>query len=589
MNPIQSSLPMLGFAAWSGTGKTTLLEAMLPKLVERGIRVAVIKHAHHNFDIDKEGKDSYRLRKAGAAQMLISSRYRRAMVTETPEEEATLPQLIAQLDLNELDLILVEGFKKLSFPKIELHRAEIGKPWLFPEDDNIIAVASDTPAETVLPKLDINDLDKLTAFVADFTTKHSGQSLSCSDLDPSGMLSVAEGRNRILSQIVAPSTETTVELKEALGQIVASDIFSPVNVPQHTNSAMDGYAIRSDDLGRESYQVVAQVMAGHSYDNPLNHGEAVRIMTGAPVPQNADTVIMREQAQQIDDSVTFDLGMGAIRAGQNVRQAGEDLAIGQAAVQSGTQITAPELGMIASLGLSSVTIRPQVKVAIFSTGDEVQHPGEAQKPNCIYDSNRYTLHAMLTKVGCEVIDLGIIEDSEKALEATLSTASEQADLILSSGGVSVGDADYIKTVLDKLGQINFWRINMRPGRPLAFGHIDTTPFFGLPGNPVAVMVAFMQFVEPAIRKLQGMNDWQAPFFTAVAEEKLRSRPGRTEYSRGIFGIDANGRLTVRSAGKQGSGILRSMSEANCLIEILPEQPGVEIGEKVRVIPLENRI
>ena len=589
MNPIQSSLPMLGFAAWSGTGKTTLLEAMLPKLVEQGIRVAVIKHAHHNFDIDKEGKDSYRLRKAGAAQMLISSRYRRAMVTETPEEEATLPQLIAQLDLNELDLILVEGFKKLSFPKIELHRAEIGKPWLFPEDNNIIAVASDTLAETDLPKLDINDLDKLTTFVADYTNKHSRQTLSCSDLDPSGMLSVAEGRERILAQIVAPTKEVTVELKAALGQIVSSDVQSPVNVPQHTNSAMDGFAIRSDDLGRESYQVVAKVMAGHSYNKPLNHGEAVRIMTGAPVPMNADTVIMREQANQDGDSVTFDLTMGAIKPGQNVRQAGEDLAIGQAAVQAGTQITAPELGMIASLGLDSVAIRPQVKVAIFSTGDEVQHPGEAQKPNCIYDSNRYTLHSMLTKIGCEVIDLGIIEDSEQALESTLNAASEQADLILSSGGVSVGDADYIKTVLDKLGQINFWRINMRPGRPLAFGQIDTTPFFGLPGNPVAVMVAFMQFVEPAIRKLQGINDWQAPFFNAVAEEKLRSRPGRTEYSRGIFGIDANGRLTVRSAGKQGSGILRSMSEANCLIEILPEQPGVEIGEKVRVIPLDTRI
>ncbi|PSU34741.1 bifunctional molybdopterin-guanine dinucleotide biosynthesis adaptor protein MobB/molybdopterin molybdotransferase MoeA [Photobacterium lutimaris] len=589
MNPIQSTLPILGFAAWSGTGKTTLLEAMLPKLVEHGIRVAVIKHAHHNFDIDKEGKDSYRLRKAGAAQMLISSRYRRAMVTETPDEEASLPQLIAQLDLNALDLILIEGFKKLSFPKIELHREEIGKPWLFPEDKNIIAIASDVPAEADLPQLDINDLSKLTQFVADYAQQHSGQSLQCSDLDPSGMLSVAEGRDRILTQIVAPSAETTVALKDALGQIVANDILSPVNVPQHTNSAMDGYAIRSDDLNRDSYQVVAQVMAGHSYDQPLVSGEAVRIMTGAPVPQNADTVIMREQATQSGDSVTFDLSMGAIKPGQNVRQAGEDLAIGQAAVRAGTQITAPELGMIASLGLDSVTIRPQVKVAIFSTGDEVQHPGEMQKPNCIYDSNRYTLHAMLSKIGCDVIDLGIIEDSEQALEATLTSASQQADLILSSGGVSVGDADYIKTVLDKLGQINFWRINMRPGRPLAFGHIDTTPFFGLPGNPVAVMVVFMQFVEPAIRKLQGIPEWQAPYFNAVAEEKLRSRPGRTEYSRGVFGIDANGRLTVRSAGKQGSGILRSMSEANCLIEILPEQPGVEIGEKVRVIPLENRI
>ncbi|MGR5064971.1 bifunctional molybdopterin-guanine dinucleotide biosynthesis adaptor protein MobB/molybdopterin molybdotransferase MoeA [Photobacterium sp. DNB22_13_2] len=589
MNPIQSTLPILGFAAWSGTGKTTLLEAMLPKLVEQGIRVAVIKHAHHNFDIDKEGKDSYRLRKAGAAQMLISSRYRRAMITETPEDEANLPHLIAQLDLNALDLILVEGFKQLSFPKIELHREEIGKPWLFTEDSNIIAVASDTSAETDLPQLDINDLDNLTGFVAQFAKTKSAQSLNCSDLDPSGMLSVAEGRDRILSQIVPPTAQITVELKAALGQIVADDILSPVNVPQHTNSAMDGYAVRGDDLDRDSYQVVAQVMAGHSYGKPLNTGEAVRIMTGAPVPENADTVIMREQATQSGDSVTFNLSMGAIKPGQNVRQAGEDLAIGQAAVQAGKQITAPELGMIASLGLNSVAIRPQIKVAMFSTGDEVQHPGEAQKPNCIYDSNRYTLHAMLSKIGCEVIDLGIIEDSEQALEATLTSASQQADLILSSGGVSVGDADYIKTVLDKLGQINFWRINMRPGRPLAFGHIDTTPFFGLPGNPVAVMVAFMQFVEPAIRKLQGIPDWQAPFFNAVAEEKLRSRPGRTEYSRGTFGIDANGRLTVRSAGKQGSGILRSMSEANCLIEILPEQPGVDIGEKVRVIPLENRI
>ncbi|MGF1724960.1 bifunctional molybdopterin-guanine dinucleotide biosynthesis adaptor protein MobB/molybdopterin molybdotransferase MoeA [Photobacterium nomapromontoriensis] len=589
MSQIKATLPLLGFAAWSGTGKTTLLEAMLPKLVEQGIRVAVIKHAHHNFDIDKEGKDSYRLRKAGANQMLISSRYRRALVTETPDEEASLTQLITQLDQNQLDLILVEGFKQLDFPKIELHREEIGKPWLHPDDNNIIAVASNVPVDTDLPILDINNLELLTRFVAEFAHTQQVTSLSCSDIDPSGMLSVAQGREKILAQIVAPTTKTVVSLKAALGQIVAEDILSPVNVPQHTNSAMDGYAIRGDDIDRENYQVVAQVMAGHSYDLPLEQGQAVRIMTGAPVPLHADTVIMREQAQQNGDSVTFDGAMGAIRRGQNVRQAGEDLALGQAAVTAGTQITAPELGMIASLGLDTVSIKPQVRVAIFSTGDEVQHPGEDQKANCIYDSNRYTLHAMLTNAGCTVIDLGIIEDSEASLETTLTAASAQADLILSSGGVSVGDADYIKTVLDKLGQINFWRINMRPGRPLAFGQIQQTPFFGLPGNPVAVMVAFLQFVEPAIRKLQGIENWQAPFYMATAEEKLRSRPGRTEYMRGQYCFDANGRLSVKSTGQQGSGILRSMSEANCLIEILPEQPNIEVGEKVRVIPLLNRI
>ncbi|MGR2767287.1 bifunctional molybdopterin-guanine dinucleotide biosynthesis adaptor protein MobB/molybdopterin molybdotransferase MoeA [Photobacterium ganghwense] len=594
MTQITANLPLLGFAAWSGTGKTTLLEAMLPKLVARGIRVAVIKHAHHNFDIDKEGKDSYRLRKAGAAQMLISSRYRRAMVTETPDEEATLPQLIAQLDQTQLDLILVEGFKQLHFPKIELHRQEVGKPWLHPEDSNIIAVAANVPVETHLPTLDINDLDQITDFVAEFAQNsqrqpESVQSLSCSDVDASGMLSVAQGLEQILSQLSAPQEQVSVALEQALGQIVAQDILSPVNVPQHTNSAMDGYAIRGDDLDRDHYQVIGQVMAGHCFDQPLEPGQAVRIMTGAPVPQHADTVIMREQASQIGDIVTFDRTMGAIRQGQNVRQAGEDLALGQVAVAAGTKITAPELGMIASLGLDTVSIRPPLKVAIFSTGDEVQAPGEAQKPNCIYDSNRYTLTAMLKKAGCEVVDMGIIEDSEETLTSTLLQAAEQADMILSSGGVSVGDADYIKTVLSQLGAINFWRINMRPGRPLAFGQIQGIPFFGLPGNPVAVMVTFLQFVEPALRKMQGMTDWQPTVFNAIAEQPLRSRPGRNEYSRGFYSIDANGRLVVRSTGKQGSGILRSMSEANCLIEILPEQPGIEVGESVRVIPLTDRL
>ncbi|WP_305370719.1 bifunctional molybdopterin-guanine dinucleotide biosynthesis adaptor protein MobB/molybdopterin molybdotransferase MoeA [Photobacterium leiognathi] len=592
MSQINASLPLLGFAAFSGTGKTTLLEAMLPKLVERGLRVAVVKHAHHNFDIDQEGKDSYRLRKAGASQMLISSRYRRALVTETPEEEAQLPYLLSQLDQTQLDLILVEGFKKLDFPKIELHREEIGKPWLHPEDANIIAIAANIPADSALPQMDINNLDQITDFVIDYANNSAtpeAQTLSCSDINPTGMLSVAQGREKILEQIKPLNNSESVSLHHALGQIVAQDILSPVNVPQHTNSAMDGYAIRGDDLDRESYHVVGQVLAGHSYDNTLQAGEAVRIMTGAPVPQGADTVIMREQASQEGDTVTFNLAMGKIKAGQNVRQAGEDLALGQVAVAAGTTITAPELGMVASLGIDKITINKPIRVAIFSTGDEVQQPGEQQKPNCIYDSNRYTLYALLTKLGCDVVDLGIIDDNETSLENTLVQASTQADLILSSGGVSVGDADYIKTVLDKLGQINFWRINMRPGRPLAFGTIGDVPFFGLPGNPVAVMVAFLQFVEPAIRKQQRIVNWQPKTHQAIATEKLRSRPGRTEYTRGISSFDANGRLVVKSTGSQGSGILRSMSEANCLIEILPEQENAEIGDKVTIIPLDVRV
>ncbi|MCD9537700.1 bifunctional molybdopterin-guanine dinucleotide biosynthesis adaptor protein MobB/molybdopterin molybdotransferase MoeA [Photobacterium carnosum] len=592
MTQINASVPLLGFAAFSGTGKTTLLEAMLPKLVKRGLRVAVIKHAHHNFDLDEPGKDSYRLRKAGASQMLISSRYRRALISETPTTEATLPYLINQLDQTQLDLILVEGFKLLDFPKIELHRQVINKPWLFQDDNNIIAIASDIKADTTLPQISIDDLEQLTDFVVQYSSQSQHQPIktaSCDDVQPQGLLSVEQGRQRILTQIKTIDNPLTVELKHALGHIVHTDILSPVNVPQHTNSAMDGYAIRGADIDLSSYTVVGQVLAGHHYPHPLQAGEAVRIMTGAPVPQAADTVIMREQAHQDGDTVTFNLAMGAIKAGQNVRLAGEDLAIDQVAVAKGQTITAPELGMVASLGLNEITINTPLRVAIFSTGDEVQAPGEAQRQNCIYDSNRYSLFALLTHLGCEVVDLGIIEDSETALEATLNQASQQADMILSSGGVSVGDADYIKTILDKLGEINFWRINMRPGRPLAFGHINDIPFFGLPGNPVAVMVTFLQFVEPAIRKQQGYQDWQPQTYTAIAAEPLRSRLGRTEYLRGYFKWDANGRLTVKTIGSQGSGILRSMSEANCLIEIPPQQEYAQIGDNVSVIPLEVRL
>lgn len=593
MSLTTASIPLLGFAAYSGTGKTTLLEKLLPKLNEMGLKVAVIKHAHHNFDIDQEGKDSYRLRKAGASQMLISSRFRNALITETPDEETTCQQLINKLDQTELDLILIEGFKQLPYTKIELHRDEVGKPWIFPEDNNIIAIASDSKAESELPQMDINDTDAITAFIVDYVKQHqhkqqSDLSANCDELSPA-FLSVSQGRAKILEAITPLDSQSDVSLVESINALAAQDILSPINVPQHNNSAMDGYVICGDVIERESYTVVAEIMAGHSYDHPLQHGEAAKIMTGAPVPENGNTVIMREQATQEGNQVRFDAGKSGIRKGQNVRLAGEDLAIDQICVAKGSRITAPEVGMLASLGIASIPVISKTKVAIFSTGDEVQAPGEAQKPNSIYDSNRFTLTALLQKIGCEVIDFGIIEDSEAALESTLSQASQQADMILSSGGVSVGDADYIKTILDKLGNINFWRINMRPGRPLAFGHIGDTPFFGLPGNPVAVMVAFLQFVEPALRKLQGEDDWKPETFTAIAKEFIRSRTGRTEYSRGIYSINQNGQMEVVTTGKQGSGILRSMSEANCLIEVQPDVESVDIGQKVTIIPLGSRV
>ncbi|EJB1795761.1 bifunctional molybdopterin-guanine dinucleotide biosynthesis adaptor protein MobB/molybdopterin molybdotransferase MoeA [Vibrio parahaemolyticus] len=587
------NIPILGFAAYSGTGKTTLLEALLPKLTEAGLRIGMLKHAHHNFDVDKPGKDSYRLRKAGASQMLIASRNRFALMTETPEAEAEFEYLLTRFDEDKLDVVLVEGCKNIAFPKIELHREEVGKPWLYPHDENIIAIASDSAElDSELPQMNINDLDAIAQFVLQYVQdakapKSKEKDAACCDTLSPAFLSVVQGQEKILSLVNTVSEIEACKIENAYGRVLAEHIISPVNVPQYTNSAMDGYAIRSDDVDRDSYQVVAEVMAGHAYDQPLQVGQAVKIMTGAPTPLNGDTVVMREQASQEGDKVTFN---GAhIKAGQNVRQAGEDLAIGSDVFTAGTRLASPEMGMTASLGFGEANVFRKLKVAVFSTGDEVQAPGTEQKANSIYDSNRFTIMGMLEKLGCEILDFGILEDNEQLMIEALENASAQADVVMTSGGVSVGDADYIKLALDKLGQIDFWRINMRPGRPLAFGQINNKPFFGLPGNPVAVMVSFINFVEPALRKMQGEQGWKPLKVNAIATENLRSRQGRTEFSRGIYELDDTGRLTVRTTGKQGSGILRSMSEANCLIEISPAIDTVKAGESVTIIPLQGRI
>lgn len=587
------NIPILGFAAYSGTGKTTLLEALLPKLTDAGLRIGMLKHAHHNFDVDQPGKDSHRLRKAGASQMLISSRNRFALMTETPESESEFDYLLTRFDEDKLDVVLVEGCKNIAFPKIELHREEVGKPWLHPNDENIIAIASDSgELDSELPQMNINDLEAIAQFVIQYVQKARApkskekEAACCDTLSPA-FLSVVQGQEKILSLVNTVAETEACKIEDAYGRVLADHVVSPVNVPQYTNSAMDGYAIRGDDVERESYQVVAEVMAGHAYDQPLEVGQAVKIMTGAPTPINGDTVVMREQASQDGDTVTFN--GASIKTGQNVRQAGEDLAIGSDVFTAGTRLASPEMGMIASLGFGEANVFRKLKVAVFSTGDEVQAPGTEQKANSIYDSNRFTIMGMLEKLGCEILDFGILEDNEQLMIEALENASAQADVVMTSGGVSVGDADYIKLALDKLGQIDFWRINMRPGRPLAFGQINDKPFFGLPGNPVAVMVSFINFVEPALRKMQGEQGWKPLKVSAIATENLRSRQGRTEFSRGIYELDETGRLTVRTTGKQGSGILRSMSEANCLIEISPAVDTVKAGESVTIIPLQGRI
>lgn len=604
MSLFPCSLPVLGFAAFSGTGKTTLLEMLIPSLIQQGVRVAMIKHAHHDFDVDKPGKDSFRLRKAGATQMLISSRYRNALMTETLDKGACLDALLARIDPDKADLILVEGFKDEPIPKIELNRKELGKPWLHENDPHILAIACDSAPNTSLPLLDINDISAITAFIFEWIEreKYPNKKSATCDAFSSNMLSVKQAQENIQHTIKTKQKTSMISLDDLYNRVLGEPVIAPVNVPSTTNSAMDGYAIRSQDISlegeEEAFFLAGEVFAGHQYDKPLEKGQCVRIMTGAPIPEKADTVIMKEQAKAKNDLVYFDLKKGTFSPGQNVRQAGEDIQKSHVVFEKGTRVSSPVLGMIASLGFERVPVFSPLKVALFSTGDEVQAPGSALKDNCIFDSNSYTLRSMLKKLGCKVIDFGIVKDSQKALEDVLIQATAQADMVICSGGVSVGDADHIKTVLNARGEMHFWRVNMRPGRPLAFGTLfkdnantplTNCPFFGLPGNPVAVMVTFLAFVEPAIRQMQGETSWAPLRFKAIAKETIRSRKGRTEYTRGIYNMDETGQLSVRSTGTQGSGILSSMAKANCLIEISPDIENAEKGSLVSVIPLTSRL
>ena len=591
-NPL--SIPVLGFCAYSGTGKTTLLKKLIPELNRRGIRLAVIKHAHHDFDVDIPGKDSYEMRKAGARQMLVASHVRWALMTEDLVKEApSLPHLLKQIEQDKVDLVLVEGFKKLELPKIELHRASHGKPFIHTQDSNIQAIAccDDTQLPSDLRRLDINNVEQIADFVIEYAnhwqpcTPSLPLAPGCGcELDTSKTLSVRQGIDKILSYVKPVMDIETIALDESSCRVLAHDAISPVDVPQHTNSAMDGYAFKYSEPMLDSYKIVADVMAGHSYQHRLNDGEAVRIMTGAPIPTGADTIQMKEMAEDNGESVSFS---GKITLGQHIRLAGEDIAKDQTALAAGHRLQAAHQGMLASLGFGQLPVYRKPRIAVFSTGDEVCQPGQPLKPNCIYDSNRFTIKSMVKQLGCEVIDLGIIHDSEEALVDALKGAAVQADVVISSGGVSVGDADFIKLALAKVGQINFWRINMRPGRPLAFGQIGDSLFFGLPGNPVAVMVSFMQFVQPALRKLAGELEWAPTMLPAVADCHLRSREGRTEFTRGVYHLAADGRLHVTSTGAQGSGMLSSMVKGNCRIVIGEQDELLNPGDTVYIQPFAD--
>ena len=411
---------------------------------------------------------------------------------------------------------------------------------------------------------------------------------SCADdYDPNSM-PVAKAR-AFIHQFLEPVQGTLrVPIRSALGRVLAEDVLSPVDVPAHRNSAMDGWAMRGADLkadGESTLTEIGTAFAGRPYGGPLGPGQCVRIMTGAVVPQGSDTVVMQERARAAGKSITFAAGA---KTGQNVREAGEDLKAGSIALRAGRIVRPAELGLIASLGVGEVAVRRTLRVAFFSTGDELKSVGSALGEGEIYDSNRYTLHGMLTRLGCEALDMGVVRDDPKLLERAFREAAASADVVITSGGVSVGEADFVKGMLDELGEEVFWKIAMKPGRPLAYGKIAGAHFFGLPGNPVSVMVTFYQFVRDALLVLMGASPVEpVPTFTAVCSTRLRKAPGRTEFQRGVLSRGPDGALIVKPTGEQGSGILKSMSDANCFIILGDATGNVEPGTLVEVQLLEG--
>lgn len=401
-------------------------------------------------------------------------------------------------------------------------------------------------------------------------------------MNSDNLLSVADALQRIRDSLSPIQGFERRALRDAYDHVLAEAVTSPLNVPGYVNSAMDGYAIAGSALGEQQpLCVVGQALAGVPWHGHVQPDQAVRIMTGAMLPEGADTVIMQEQVLREGDMIRI---QGAHHSGENVRQIGEDIAVGQVVLEAGKRLRAAELGLLASLGIAEVSVVRRLRVATLSTGDELRSLGEPLAAGQIYDSNRYALYGLLRAMNVEHLDMGVIADNRSAIREAFGSAAAVADVVITSGGVSVGDADFVKQTLEEMGQVDFWKIRMKPGKPLAFGRLGNAIFFGLPGNPVSSMATFYQIVQPSLRHLQGQTSQSAFTLQVRSASKLKKSPGRADYQRGILEMDDSGVWQVRSTGHQGSHILSSMSQANCFIVLPAESGSVEIGEQVTVQP-----
>lgn len=403
------------------------------------------------------------------------------------------------------------------------------------------------------------------------------------DMEPftAGLISLEDAQQKMLQQLTPISDSLSVSLFEAAGRITAKPINSPLDVPSFDNSAMDGYAVRLTDIAADAVLPVAgKAFAGAPFNGEWPVGSTIRIMTGAPIPAGCEAVVMQEQTEQRDGGIVL---TAPVHNGQNIRRIGEDIQAGKQVLDAGVRLGAAELPLLASLGIADVSVLRKLRVAIFSTGDELQAVGKPLAEGQIYDTNRFTVALMLNKLGCEVIDLGVIADDQAALRNAFTEADRQADVVISTGGVSVGEADFTRSMLEELGAITFWKLAIKPGKPFAFGRLANSWFCGLPGNPVSAAVTFYQLVQPLLATLTGQTTRIMPLRQrARATERLKKAPGRLDFQRAIVSRGDDGELEVRSTGAQGSHVFSSFALANCFVVLERDRGTVEPGEWVEI-------
>jgi molybdopterin molybdotransferase len=399
-----------------------------------------------------------------------------------------------------------------------------------------------------------------------------------------GLLPIKSALELMLAQVSALKDNESIELLKAHKRILAEDVKANIDVPPADNSAMDGYALRVDDLkDKDTLNLVGTALAGKPYDAHLGMGECVRIMTGAVIPQGADAVVMQELTEATGQRIKFN---AIPNVGNNIRKAGEDISIGANVLSKGSKLNPAQLSLLASLGLDKVKVLRKLKVALIVTGDELTQAGQELKPGGIYESNRFALTAMLEDLGIIVIDLGIVTDDKNALRKAFSDADQQADLVISSGGVSVGEADFVKEILAEMGEVNFWKVAIKPGKPFAFGKLNSAWFCGLPGNPVSSYVTFQQLVMPVLSKLSGENSQAPQTLLAICDNDIRKQPGRADFQRGSYWLDEAGQLKVSAQARQGSGIISSIANANCYIILEQQDSDLPAGSRVKIQPFD---